>query len=466
MNKQLVKGAAIANASEGFVNYGSAIGQSIGSSSEGIIKAMQAKKAQKRAANARTASYIDQLNSDVDLTNLTESQQQNINSFLVEGRNEYAQVAAQLAKMDDPSGTQYMEYKNKLNSISRSFQNLSSQVKNYKEDKISYLKDFDQSLVSEGNTPSSVENASLVYTDGADFSVGSGGNLTIWDNQNNVYSNYSELEKPFLKDFKSADTILAMNEKAYNRGASLTGARETMTRQKIQNLISKGGRDTLLSLASDDFVMEGGLGLQDPSLFEPGNEDALKKAVVDGYMNVLKDTAKQGANDKRPASNGRTTGFSGSLKDEVAVSGHVQQNAANFAQLGVKVPDNQRQAKSAKIVSVLNNIDASQVGNYVSRGEAYNMFLDAEGEGDSPENRDNFISEYGDNQIYLYDKKDLVGIDIDTDNPRDLNKLYLQSAGLSNKATNYYIGEYGRATKDKKNKPANTAQELINKYRQ
>jgi hypothetical protein len=136
MNKQLVKGAAIANASEGFVNYGSAIGQSIGSSSEGIIKAMQAKKAQKRAANARTASYIDQLNSDVDLTNLTESQQQNINSFLVEGRNEYAQVAAQLAKMDDPSGTQYMEYKNKLNSISRSFQNLSSQVKNYKEDKI------------------------------------------------------------------------------------------------------------------------------------------------------------------------------------------------------------------------------------------------------------------------------------------------------------------------------------------
>lgn len=448
MNKQLVKGAAIVNASEGFVNYGSAIGRS----SEGIIKAMQAKKAQKRAANARTASYIDQLNSDVDLTNLTEDQQQNINSFLIEGRNEYAQVAAQLARMDDPSGTQYMEYKNKLSSISRSFQNLSSQVKNYKEDKISYLKDFDQSLVSEGNTPSSVENASLVYTNGADFSVGSGGNLTIWDNQNNVYSNYSELEKPFLKDFKSADTILAMNETAYNRGVSLTGARETMTRQKIQNLVSKGGRDTLLSLASDDFVMEGGLGLQDPSLFEPGNEDALKKAVVDGYMNVLKDSAKQGANDKRPASNGRAAGFSGSLKDEIAVSGHVQQNAANFAQLGIKVPDNQRQAKSAKIVSVLNNIDTSQVGNYVSRGDAYNMFLDAEGEDDSPENRDNFISEYGDNQIYLYDKNDLVGIDIDTDNPRDLNKLYLQSAGLSNKATNHYIGEYGRITKDKNNK--------------
>ena len=133
--------------------------------------------------------------------------------------------------------------------------------------------------------------------------------------------------------------------------------------------------------------------------------------------------------------------------------------------MGVKVPDSQRQAKSQKIVSVLNSIDASEAGDYVSRGEAYNMFLTSQEIEDSPESRDDFTSEYGDNQIYLYDKDDIVGIDVDTDNPKDLNKLYLQSAGLSNKATNYYIGQYNRGNKTKTNNSANTAQELINKYR-
>jgi len=211
--------------------------------------------------------------------------------------------------------------------------------------------------------------------------------------------------------------------------------------------------------------LEGGLGLQDPALFEPGNEAALSNAVVDGYMNVLKDSASQGAKERGTTSSKRSSGFSGSLKDELAVSGGIQNDAINFSRMGVKVPDSQRQAKSQKIVSVLNSIDASEAGDYVSRGEAYNMFLASQEIEDSPESRDAFTSEYGDNQIYLYDKDDVVGIDVDTDNPKDLNKLYLQSAGLSNKATNYYIGQYNGGNKTKTNNSANTAQELINKYR-
>lgn len=466
INRQLITAEKAARSSQGFVDQGQVMQQGMVSAISLIKQDVARQKAKKDAANRRTASYINQLNSDVDLTSLTQEQQQGVNNFLVNGRNEYAEIAVQLSKMDDPASPEYMEYKSKLSSINRSFQNLSNQIKNYKEDKIGYLKDFDESLVSDGNTSAAIENAASAYTNEASFAVNPSGNLMIWDNQNEDYKSYGELEKPFLKDFKSADSILSMNESLYSKGRALTGATETMTRNKLQSMVSKGGRDTLLSLASDDFMMEGGLGLQDPSLFEPGNEDALKKAVVDGYMNVLKDTAKQGANDKRPASNGRTGGFSGSLKDEIAVSSDIQQNAANFAKLGVKVPNNQRQAKSAKIVSMLNSIDASEAGNYVSRGDAYSMFLDAEEIEDSPKNRDTFVSEYGDNQIYLYDKQDLVGIDINTDNPKDLNKLYIQSAGLSKKATNYYISEYNRGVQSKKNTPADIAQELINKYRQ
>ena len=77
-----------------------------------------------------------------------------------------------------------------------------------------------------------------------------------------------------------------------------------MVRQKLNNMVSSGGRDTLLSLASDDFIIEGGLGLQDPTLFEKENEAFLKEAVLDGYMSVLEDSASQGAIDNRPKVSG------------------------------------------------------------------------------------------------------------------------------------------------------------------
>ncbi len=303
INRQLIAAERANRASQGFVDQGNVIQQGMLESVNLIRQDVARQTAKKNAANQKVASYINQLNSDVDLTSLTETQQQSINNFLVNGRNEYADIAVRLSKMDDPSSPQYMEDKNRLNSINRSFQNLSSQVKNYKNDKISYLKDFDESLLSDGNKADTVENAASVYTNEADFAVNQSGGLMIWDNNNEDYKGYGEIEKPFLKDFQSADKILSMNEGIYKRGQELTGANETLTRQKLKQMVNKGGRDTLLSLASDDFMMEGGLGLQDPALFEPGNEAALSNAVVDGYMNVLKDSAKQGAEKINPGNN-------------------------------------------------------------------------------------------------------------------------------------------------------------------
>ena len=303
INRQLIAAERANRASQGFVDQGNVIQKGMLESVNLIRQDVARQTAKKNAANQKVASYINQLNSDVDLTSLTETQQQSVNNFLVNGRNEYADIAVRLSKMDDPSSQQYMEDKNRLNSISRSFQNLSSQVKNYKNDKISYLKDFDESLLSDGNKADTVENAASVYTNEADFAVNQSGGLMIWDNNNEDYKGYGEIEKPFLKDFQSADKILSMNEGIYKRGQELTGANETLTRQKLKQMVNKGGRDTLLSLASDDFMMEGGLGLQDPALFEPGNEAALSNAVVDGYMNVLKDSAKQGAEKINPGNN-------------------------------------------------------------------------------------------------------------------------------------------------------------------
>jgi hypothetical protein len=63
---------------------------------------------------------------------------------------------------------------------------------------------------------------------------------------------------------------------------------------------------------------------------------------------------------------------------------------------------------------------------------------------DDEESRKDFTSEYGKSQIFKLapNRGDSYGINVNTNDPKALYKLYIQNAGLSNKAQNYYIGQY------------------------
>ena len=410
-------------------------------------------KIERKAINQKVAGYIDALDTNVDITELTETQQKAVTNYLVKQRNEYANAASMIAKIEDPSSPMYSELRDKINGIQMSFKNLAGQVNSYKKDKASYLKDFDNNLISDGNELSTLSESANLYTDGADLGVGAGGGLVFWNQNKETYSSYNQMPKPFLKDFGAADQLLQMNSSVYSSGRSLTGARKNMMRQKLNNIISKGGRSSLLSMASDDFIMEGGLGIQDPELLKPGNEDALKQAVMDSYMEVLSNSADQGANDKRPASGSKTGGFSGALKDEISTSEGVVNNALNFSTLTKNVPGKLRENKTKVLLNELNKIDTSSNINYLTRGEMYNKYLEAnEIEDESKEDRDNFKKEFGNSQIYTYNPKsrslsDSQAVNINTDNPKDLYKFYLDNLDLSTKARNHFYSNYENYTK-------------------
>jgi hypothetical protein len=408
-------------------------------------QARAAKKAQKAVINQKVAGYIDSLNSNVDLTSLTQEQQASVTNYLQKEKMVYADAANRIAKLE-PDNPQYMELRDQMNGIQMSFANLASSLNQYKEDKKSYLEDFDKGIISDGNELNTLGEASDIYTDKGYAGVGAGGNLVFWDNENEDYKSYSAMQKPFLKDFAAADQIMQMNEQVYSAGTALSGTRENMIRQKLNTSISKGGRQALLSLASDDFILEGGLGLQDPALFEVGNESALKAAVLDGYMDILKSSAKQGAADKRPARSGRGRGgFSGALNDEINLSGNIQDDAITFSQLSKPAGEGEYETKAQSIVQALNGIDPTEKSaSYISRGDFYNDYLEAMDKSDNEESRKDFTSEYGKSQIFKLatNRGDSYGINVDTNDPQALYKLYIQNAGLSNKAQNYYIGQY------------------------
>jgi plasmid maintenance system antidote protein VapI len=207
MNKGLVAGEAFVRQSSQ-PTWNQAFTEKLNTSLSQVAQLNAIKKAERMAANAKVSTYINQLNSDIDLTNLTDSQQQAVTNYLVEERNVYADAASQISKIEDTSSEEYLNLRDKMNGIQRSFSNLATQLNGFKEDKISYLKDFDDNRVSDGNEIGSLKKASRIYTDEGSMGIGPGGQVTFWDDDKLKYENYSTIQKPFLKDFAAADSIV------------------------------------------------------------------------------------------------------------------------------------------------------------------------------------------------------------------------------------------------------------------
>lgn len=445
MDINLVKGAGLLGQSKRST-YAGAMQKSLQSASQASAIVNARRQAEKQRINATVGGYIDNLNSEVDLTQLNSTQQMAVTNFLVENKNVYANAASEIAKLDDPSDPRYMELREKMNSVQNSFKNLAGQVNGYKEDKVAYLKDFDDRRISDGNDISALSSASKIYTDEGDFGIGEGGNLNFWNNDKEEYESYTDVEKPFLKDFKSANNILSLNEKVYSAGSSLSGARQNMIRNKLKNMISSGGRDTLLSLASDDFLIEGGLNLEDPSLFDPANQDLLQDAVLNSYMDALIDTAAQGARDKKPARGKGSGGFSGALQDEINLSGPVVEEAMQFSNLS-QMPEANKATAVAQFINSTNLSSKSMP--YISRAEFFEDFIEVKDYDDDEiaEAEKAFTKEYGNYQIFKYNGSnpgDSRGINVDINNPQSLYKFYLQNSNLGSKATNYHLGNWDR----------------------
>jgi hypothetical protein len=424
-NSDLIKGAGQLYATE-TGDMGASLVKSIKQGAQQAQSAAAARKREKANINAKTANYINRLQSSVDVSELDQNQQNSVTEFLLKGRNDYAYSASTIAKLDadDP---RYMEEVTKMNDIQMSFRNLANNINTFKKDKSEFLQDFDNGMLSEGNEVNTLGEASNIYTTGGDFKVGNGGVLEFFDAASGSLKSYSDINKPFLKDFAAADAILQMNESLYKSGQSLTGARRNMIAQKLKNLISKGGRNTLMSLASDDFIMEGGLGLQDPMLFEPENQDALKQAVLDGYMNVLDASAAQGAADKAPKTS-KNSGLSMTpgLRQELALQGtDVVERANSFVSTNDPV----------ELVEILNG--GALKTEFFTPEDFIKQVPD-----DEVGNKEKWLEEHKDKIIYDPGSGGRP-IKVDLSDPNAKYKFFIKEiSGLSDNAKGYILQQY------------------------
>lgn len=432
----LIKGAALVGASKQST-WGDAFQKSLASTMAVGAKQMAIKQAKKAAINNKVANYIESLNSEFDVTQLDPTQQSAVTNYLVQQKRIYADTAMRVSNLE-PDHPMYMEGVSQLNEIRNSFTNLAAELNTYKEDKLNYVKDFDNGMLSEGNNIGTLGSASNIYTGESTLGIGKGGALNFWNEDGGEFKSYRQTKKPFLKDFDGANKIMQINENVYNSGKVLQGARKNMIRQQVSQLITQGGRNSLLSLASDDFVVQGGLNLEDPSLFEPENEDLLREEVLNSYMNAFVDSSIQGANDKRPSSRRGTGGYSGALRDEINLGQPRAQEALDLSQSTA--------GDATSIARAANSLDPTDKNiKYKSRSEFYEEYLAGQDEKDSEEAQKKFTEMYGDSQMFRYNYTNPSysrGISVDVNDPSSVYKFYIQNSNFGKKAEGHFINSY------------------------
>ena len=273
-------------------------------------QAQARKDLEKRNQRAKVEGYLNSMPAGIELSKIPPAQQQAIDTWSKNQKMVYAEAAKNIGNYEVGS-EEYIDAMTAMTSVKASFTNLDNNLTTFKVNKTEYLKSSSEGALSAGNDGAQGNLLAGIYTDESGMSFDPNGNLSFIDFEGNETA-LNNIPDFFNKDFQSADALINMNSTIYNAGAKLDGPTKNMYRQKVLNMVKKGGRETLLSLATDDLIQQGGLGIVDQDLLtNPARHDELEQAVVESYMNILNNSADVGFQKKQKtkSSNSNTSDY-------------------------------------------------------------------------------------------------------------------------------------------------------------
>lgn len=283
----LIAGAQLV--SQGFV--GGAGGDAVMSAGAASANAAQARNAQRRAINAaadtRMADFMEGMPLGVDIEKIPTSMRNSMVDFASTKKEEYFR-AAQVAANAGPNTQHYADAVVTMNKITQQFKNLNNDLTKLYETKIKTIDDFDANSISMSTDPNAKDFMSRLTTDEVVLGINpESGRLAIGDDGAMTMDN---LPKMYYKDHGVAKEFVDLNSTLYTEGQPLDEGRATIVRMQIQGMLDKGGPNAVRSLAMDDHIVPGGLGI-DVDLYSP---QELKQVVSDQLFNLLQQSAQGG----------------------------------------------------------------------------------------------------------------------------------------------------------------------------
>jgi len=248
-----------------------------------------------KSAESKVASYLDAMGGSMDFDKIPPKYRDQVTQYLSDLRMKYADAARTTSNFK-PGTPAHVEAIGKMNDINQAIKTLGNQFTQLVERK-KELPDFQNGLVSAGNNPDDVDFLTSALTDSLDLAISPNGTIGFVGADGAV-KEFNNIPGYFNKDFKTFDSVLKFGNSIYQNAAQsgqpLDEYSKRSAKLQLESAIRQGGRQTLLSLAQDDFLIDGGLMLPEELLNNPEREGELRDTVINAYMNMYETASNEG----------------------------------------------------------------------------------------------------------------------------------------------------------------------------
>ncbi len=263
-----------------------------------LQQAAKERQAREQQRNNKVESYISALNSNIDVTALTETDQKAVNQYLMGVKDEYAQAASAIVNFK-PGTSEYMEQLDIMNGVKNSLGNLKGQLDGYQESKGNYMDSFkDQSA---GNNSLQSDNAANIFTGETPFTIGTGGNL-FFQGQDGTNMAYKDIKMPFKKDYKTAMQYNDLFTPIYNSG-TYDSTKQKVFEDRIRAMMSSNP-DGMKSIIADELSSFGEYQDLMPLLDDPAKLEEVTEAFVQRSSEAARSAAAEGKAKKQTTDGG------------------------------------------------------------------------------------------------------------------------------------------------------------------
>jgi len=306
-NNALIQGAALT--AKKFVDVGGAAGQGLAMASQASNTPETVKK--NDHYQNRVNDYMSKMKTGMDFSSFSGAETAAMRNFLMAERSKYAEAAKNVAKLEDSTSPEYMEYVDIMNGVNNSFTNLAEQLKAYKKGKLDYAKDQIDNSLSKGMDPEHNKQSMIMYGfydgDGdkksdakydAPFKILEGGNIGF-DIDGTTLS-FNEAPAPVYKDYELANTLLKSNEAVYKAGVPLNKTDMDMYRMQLEQALQNP--NSLKSIVYDfdnELNTKDIANMWDKNKNTEGAIDNVRSMVVDRLVKARMDVANEGIAEKK-----------------------------------------------------------------------------------------------------------------------------------------------------------------------
>ena len=174
-----------------------------------------------------------------------------ISEWASNAKNEYADAARALVQMS-PETAEYREAVQKMNNIKTAFANLDNQLNGIREERIEYLDDYQNGMVSKGFKNSDIEAA--YGANGAIAEIDANGNVSMTGNEGKAFI-WSERQEHYNVNPYMQKSMVGLSDSAKENGLKGISFTQDEYKERLKAIMSNpetGNIRALKSLVYDD----------------------------------------------------------------------------------------------------------------------------------------------------------------------------------------------------------------------